>query len=533
MKILMLPFFICFSFITVGTAQIDSINVQSYKLRTLFWNEFNNTPSIAQQLPIADFTETSLYATIKNQPLSKAQTPNKVSYYSFNSKGIYTLKNTFKLFGDLDFSRSYSKETSYLLFHNISEEYQTELLPSTNYPLAIRSGDNENLHYKLKGGITGNITKKIPFSATIHYNVAKFYGLTTPKTEQEVVNYSSSFQLGHQFKKHTLFSFLVLEKEQNNFSFNTVGINATRIKEISVPNSYAGFSVGYGDILGFNNTLLAGLVENNTQQFGLGYNYTFKNHFFTLKYTRRENKEHYYSTVYRDENNLASLFTRTQNNIDFSYIKNYASKYLLINSQFTSGKATNAHAFENYIENAENKTVKNNYQHNVYQGTIAITWEKRKNNLAVWSTSFNSKISDNKIEDYNTTQKHVVGLQSAISIHKDFFINPKAFINIETGISYYTPIRKSLEYQSQNSTTSTGESLIPPSNSFGEAVILYDYNYAILQKGGSIFNIQYQQKLQKTSTLIIALNYAFLTAIPSNSITKNNNHLGLRLNLQY
>ena len=532
MKNLIFPFSIWLLVTNCSIAQIDSVTVQSYKLNTLFWNEFNNNPIIAKQLPIADFTETSLYTSVKNQPLSVKQTPNKVQLYGFNSKGIYTLKNKFKLFGNLNFSKSYTKETAYQLFHNNTQEFSTEISPSTNYPLAIRAGNNENLHYQLKGGLTGNISKKIPFSISVNYNVAKFFGLTIPKTEQEIIDYNSMFQIGYQFEKHTLFTFLNIAKAQNNFSFTTVGITATPIDQISEPNTYTGFSVGYGDVLGFNSTLLAGLTENNTQQFGLGYNYHFKKHYLNLKYTHIQNKEHYYATPYKDENNLAALFKRTLNTIDFSYINNHNNKYVIINAQYIIGKATNTHAFENFTENTQNRIVKNNYQHNTTQSTVNITWEKRKHKLALWSTTLKAKITDNKIEDFNTTQQRIVGLQAAINISKDLFLTKKSFLSLATGFSFYTSLKNNLAYNVTNSTTSVGTSLIPPSNTFNNDVILHDFTYNTLQKGGSILNIQYQHSLKK-STLIVDANYSYLTAISPNDLFKNNQNYTLQLKLQY
>jgi len=532
MKISLCSFFFWLSCITICNAQIDSITTQNYKLRELVFTQFINNPSIVQQLPIADFTETGLYASIKKQPFSKTQTPNTISYYGFNSKGIYTLKNNFKLFGNLDFSRSYNKETAYLLLQNIAEEYNNELLPSTNYPLAIRSGENENLHYKLKGGISGKLTEKIPFSVTIDYNLNKYFGINIPKTEQETIDYSSLFQIGYQYKKHTLFTFLSLKRVQNNFSFSATDMNSGSINSISEPDTYAGFSVGYGDILGYNSTLLAGLIENNTQKFGLGYNYTFKNQFITLKYTRKENSEHYYSTEYKDENNLAGLFTRGLHIIDFSYLNNYNNKYLIIDGSFVSGKASNTHAFENYIENFDDLTIKNNYQHLITQGDVSITWQKRKNELTVLGTTFTNKITENSIEDFNTTQKKVSSWHSSININKDIKLTKKSTLNIETGLSYYTPITKILNYSSENSSTSAGN-LIPPTSTFGNDVIIHDYKYDTLQKGGSIFNLRYQQQLSKRNIVTINFNYSFLTALQSNSATKNNNNFGLRFNLQY
>ncbi len=532
MKTITLPFFIWLSLVTVCSAQIDSITTQNYQLREYFWSQFINNPSVGQNLPIADFTETSLYATVKNQEFSKTQNPNKVNYYGFNSKGIFTLKNNFKLFGNLNFSRSYTKETSHLLFQNISDEFTDELFPTTNYPLAIRSGDNENLHYKLKGGITGYITKKLPFSVTIDYNLNKFYGLTIPKTEQEVIDYSSFFEVGYQLKNNTFFTFLKLQKEQNNFTTNQESATSIPINIISEPDYYAGFSVGYGDVLGYNGTLLAGLVENNTQQFGVGYNYSFENTIFSFKYTRKQNKEHYYATAYRDENNLAALFKRTQNTFEASYIKNHQSKYLLIDGVYTFGNATNTHGFENFVENSANLIVKSNYEQQVKQGKLNITWQKRKDNLTLWSTTLHNTFEENNIEDYNTTQKKLISFTTAISINRDFRLNEKSFINLETGISYYTPLSNSLIYNSQNSTTSNG-SIIPPSTTFGATVIGNDYNFDTLKKGGSIFNIMYQQKTSKNRTVTICFNYSFLTVLQSNSNTKSNNNFGLRLNLQY
>ena len=86
--------------IKIGYSQeIDSITVQQIQLQKRLWNQFYTNPSIYQLLPLTDFTETGLYGEFKNQPLSKRQNPNTINQYGFQSKGIFSLKNSIKLFG--------------------------------------------------------------------------------------------------------------------------------------------------------------------------------------------------------------------------------------------------------------------------------------------------------------------------------------------------------------------------------------------------------------------------------------------------
>jgi hypothetical protein len=48
----------------------------------------------------------------------------------------------------------------------------------------------------------------------INYNLDKFFGLTIPKTEQEVINYSGDFKVGYKTGNHHVFGILKLEKSK-------------------------------------------------------------------------------------------------------------------------------------------------------------------------------------------------------------------------------------------------------------------------------------------------------------------------------
>lgn len=521
-------------FISEGNAQEkDSITTREFQLRDRLWNNFIENPSVNQSLPLVDFTETSLYAEIKNQEFSKRQTPNKVSYYGFNSKGVFTIKNGYKLFGNLNVARSYTEELSYLLFQNVSEEFSNQILASPNYPLAIRSGNGENLHYHLTGGIAGTIANNVPFSAKINYNLEKYFGVTIPKTEQEIINYSGEFELGYQLNKHQIFGIFQAEKEQNNFDYTSEGDNSIPINSIADPDYYAGFSVGYGDVLGFNAALLGGIIDREKTTFGGGYHYAFGNHFLTAMFTNSESEERYYATPYLDENNLAAIFRRTENKFDVVYVNQGEDQKLVANGSLYYGKGTNTHAFEGFTENSDNLIVKTNYQQEVTQGKLDVYWEKRKEDLAQLGIGFKSVFEENTQIDTNTTDQKITSLHTELLGNKDFKITPVSFFNIEAGFSFYFPLSNRLNYTDSNSSTSQG-SVIPPRNTFGEDVILYDYAFDTLQKFGSSLGLSYQTKIKKQTTATILAKYTSLTGLEKNTFLNTNNQIfSLSLNISY
>ena len=68
MRVLVCGLFTFMSSFVFG--QLDSLSVVHYNIRQLVWQKFMDNPSTFQQLNFADFTETSLYTTIKKQPIS-------------------------------------------------------------------------------------------------------------------------------------------------------------------------------------------------------------------------------------------------------------------------------------------------------------------------------------------------------------------------------------------------------------------------------------------------------------------------------
>jgi hypothetical protein len=519
--------------VTVFAQETDSIYTRQYQLREIFWKQFIQNPNVQQNLSLADFTETSLYIEIKNQPLSIKQNPNEVSNYGFKTKGIFSLKNNFKLFGNLDFSRSYTKEYSYQLFQNNTEEFSNQFLISPNYPLAIRQGNGKNLHYHLTGGITGFITESIPFSAMINYNLDKFFGLTIPKTEQEVINYSGDFKVGYKTGNHHVFGILKLEKEQNNFNFNTQSTNTTPINSLAYPNSYAGFSVGYGDVIGYNGALLAGITDTEAKTYGLGYNFIKRNYSINSSYSYVDNKERYYSTEYLELNNLAAIFKRKEHKFYATYVTHFNNNHLIVSGEFISGKGINTHAFENYVENTNDDIINKNYQQLINQTSIDAYWEKRQNNKTHLGLNLSAEIKDNSIKDLNTTVQDMVSFKTAVSANKDLSLNKKSILNIEAGTSFYTPLSNSLSYMSSNSSTNTG-TIIPPRNTFGVDVIQYNYNFYTLDRLGLSLGLRYQTTMKKNTIATISLKYATLMALSNSDLfSKNNNGFNLSINLKY
>ena len=420
-----------------------------------------------------------------------------------------------------------------MLFHNLADEFSNEILQTPNYPLAIRSGNGENLHYHLTGGISGSIKNKFPFSARVNYNLDKYFGLTIPKTEQEIIDYSGTFELGYKLKNHHLFGILKLEKEQNNFDYSSAGNTVTPIYSLAFPEYYAGFSVGYGDVLGYNEVLLKGIIDTESKTFGAGYNLSFDNHFITAKYSFTDSTERYYATSYLDEDNLASMFNREENILEILYLNQFKNQKLIIDGSLYYGKGTNTHAFEGFTSNSENLIVKTNYQKEVTQGKLNVYWEKRKNNQTQIGINFQNLFEENTRIDLNTTNQKTIALQSKLLGNKDITITSKSILNIEAGFSYYFPISNTLTYTSSNSSTSEG-SIIPPRNTFGEDVIAYDYAFDTVQKFGSTLGLVYQTEMKKNRIATIALNYNYLTTLEKTNFSNTNNQtLSLSLNLKY
>ncbi|WP_152537401.1 DUF6850 family outer membrane beta-barrel protein [Aquimarina pacifica] len=534
-KILGICITFCFCTCVQLNAQIDSLDISMFRLRSLAWKHFVNAPANNQLLPIADFTETGLYGQLKEQPLSKKQTPNNVQSYGFRSRGIFTLQNKAKLFGHLDFSRSYTKESSYQLMPNLSEEFSDELVTSPHYPLAIRAGNTENQHYRLMGGYSGVIKKSFPFSITIHYNLEKFFGLTIPKTEQEVIDYSGKFELGYQFKKHHIFGIAEFGKHQTNFSYHSDTIDGIRIDSVTETDYYAGYSVGYGDILGFNASLLDGITQKDKFVFGGGYSYTSGANFFTLIYTYKDQKESYFSTPFIDNANLAAVFNTEESALAISYIKQSKSQYLISDTKLIFGEGTNAHTFDDYIENDPQRTVKTNYKQEVIHVESTIQWGKLRDHRTQIGAQLETHIRQTRTQDINTTDKEVTYWQTKFSINKDLKITPKSFINLETGINYYLPITTSLIYDATNSSTSTGASVIPPRSTFGADVIAFDDTYDSLHKIGPVLGINYQIRMKKKEIATIAAFYSHLIGMGHHidTITGTNNTFSIHLNLAY
>jgi len=535
-KILGIGLVCCLGAFVQMNAQIDSLDMSRYRLRTLVWEHFIVTPANNQRLPIADFTETGLYGQIKEQPLSKKQTPNQVQSYGFRSNGIFSLKNNAKLFGNLDFSRSYAKESSYLLMHNLSEEFSDELLVNPHYPLAIRSGDTENQYYKLMGGYSGFLTENIPFSATIHYNLEKFFGLTIPKTEQEIIDYSGMIELGYQFQKHHIFGIVSLGKYQNNFSYNIENtVDGIRIDSVTETDYYAGYSVGYGDILGFDASLLDGITQKDKFIFGGGYSYTAGNNVFLIKYTFKDQKESYYSTPFIDQANLAAVFNSEESAIGISYMKNSSDQYILANAKAIFAEGINAHAFDNYIENAVERSATTNYKQEVAHVEANINWGKLKNGNTQIGAQLDTHIRQSRTQDLNTTDQEVAYWRTKLSLNKDIKVNTTSFFNVEAGVDYYLPLDTSLEYDATNSSTSTGETAIPPRATFGTDVIEHDFELANIDRVGPVLGMQYQLQMKKKQMLTVAAAYSFMTAIENttDTFTERNNAFSLQLNLKY
>lgn len=513
-------------------AQVDSLSVENFKIRQVIWDKFAENPSVFQQLNFANFTETNLYARLKNQSISKVQTPNKVEYYGFRSNGFYSFKNI-KVFGNLDFYRSYAKESSYLLFHNLSEEFSSNLLQNPTYPIAQRIGNSENQHYKVMGGFSGFLLKKMPFSVKLNYNVEKFFGLNIPKTEQEVLEYSGIFQFGYQLKDNTFYGILELGRNQNNFTYNAPSTNNPQIDSVTAPLTYAGFSVGYGDVLGFNATLLEGLTENDTFLFGGGYNFTKGAHLFDVNYTYKDKKEKYFSTYYIDNDNLAAVFNVEELTLNLNYLQQTNKQLLSINAKGILAEGVNTHVFEDYFENDTNRIAKQNYKQELQQLNLSSSFLKLKENKIVVGLNYYSTLQNTEIIDLNTTTKNLAYWFNQLSLQKDFIINDNCFFNVETGFSYYFTLQNSLDYTFTNSTTSTGNSVVPLANSIGDDLILADYIYDSTKKVGQFLELNYQLKLKKGQIATFSTKYSYLQPVNSTVFNGDNTNFSFNFNIQY
>jgi len=476
------------------------------------------TPLFFTTQKLADFTQTQIDFTHKNNPIKRVQSADKVTEYGFQTQGIFNIKPKLRLFGDFRYTKSIEKGIGYNLSSGRTEE-QNVLAP--NYFFAPKKGNWENQTYALNGGFSYEFNNHILLSALAFYENGKMFRTIDPRPQITSSNYGGEIQTGYALKNHHVFGSVGFYRNTEKLSILYVDDtqNAPVYQE-----TFTRFSSGYGRII-FNSSYSSNITIDRNTNFGGGYQYQNNRNSFSVAYKYNKSMDDFYG---RDGNGKIYV---DKDLIEFKYkVVSHATK---INYFFDGEKFDYKLLLKYTKDQGDNYSVAErgqNYRMNLEKITFETGLIKKENDRVLYSFEIAANYNRHKYVDLlGLTQKKLNTIEIEASLNRDVIALKKNKLNLQIYFQNYTALDEAFLFSS-----------ITNGNYFAENVIIPDHGFDVTSKLQSRLLAQHFITLPKNRTLRIFVDYATLIILDkkyedyiANFETKNNSFFNAGISINY
>ncbi|MFC0778337.1 DUF6850 family outer membrane beta-barrel protein [Flavobacterium sp. HJSW_4] len=475
-----------FIFFSFSAKAQDSIMISNHIIDSQVKNQVFKYPINYTNRYIKDFTFTEVSYEFQKNEFARKQIANEINTYQFLAQGYYTSKSKWKLFGNLSLKKIDEKDLGWVLSDDRSEE-QEVIAP--HYFFVPRKANWTNQEYKISGGISKDITKKIAIAAKLNYNASKYSRNLDPRPEIISRKIGGELQLGYLFKENNK-AFALAEYSRSDKDFSYLYKDDHANVEAN-PETYLRFNSGYGRILNYFKSDYYGgsrfLYNENQNKLGLGYNFNSQNTSLTALYYNSKSENVFYTSVFSTENRERLKFETNVNHAEIFIFHRWNNKEIKSTLKFNTN-------------NGKNYDVKNN-GYNYKNNLNSINWlnsvsQKTDSNID-YLLGFDILYQQNQYSDIMATNDiEINSLNTGIYASKDFSFS-KSKLNSTISFNMYFPLSSKLEYYDTSGGTNA---------SFLNEVIIYDYAVSTTNYFAPALRLEYSYPVKNNKTVVFFTN---------------------------
>ena len=462
---------LCSQFLYSQSTRLDSINISAIEKDIRIENPYIN---FFQPL---DFSTTSLNAEFGKQNFKRVQSPEKMSNYNFESKGVYQLNPKVVISGNLKINREHEDNVPFVLTDERTTN--TSFIHNPSYYWAPRAAKWMKQNYLINGQVAYRPVKFLITQLGAEGNFSKAYRQDAdPRPEVSTYQYKVFGKIGFSWNKHSLFG---KGRYFNNFRRNNIVFVNNNTNVPSNDSIFIRYNEGYGNQY---NGLRFGLTEYKVNGYVWGGEYAF-------------NTSNTHISIGYDYVNAIERFYRI-----YEYQAADLSKYRIYEKY--SGLKTDLHSFYiNYLGNfsgykiASRLTYKDQLDAN-YNYVLQYTSYRLEQQNLNWKNSlvwFNHKneaykllldlgYGKNRVKDISVVMDRKLSFfEYHVGIEKEFALVPGHKLVVGVGQSLYIPVQKEFNYVPYQSLQE---------NTFVQKVARPDYAYDSTPKIGLNLSAAYR-----------------------------------------
>ncbi len=480
------------SFLAVTAQEKDSLNLMQNRIYRPQFDHLKTNPVQYTDLPLADFTETSLMLSSRDLNLKRTQTAGQITEYGFATDGIFNIHQNLRLFGSFNYAFIKEKELAYNLS---SQRTENNMILNPNYLLVPKAGDWESQEYKVTGGASYRLSS-FDFGATVNYGNRSSFRDTDPRPGISSADYSGKAFVGFNLGKHQIsfFGHLGRKTEEHDIISVNEYINAP-----SFPDTFVRFSAGYGRIINFP-SYSDFVYKTFNRGYGGGYAFQGEHDLITVNSGYSKSIETLFTkdaggAVYFDES-LENMKYRLKNYYaQMQWLRRGAEKDIISNLDLKSITGDNYSVPEqgqNFRMTLDRAELSN-----------AVVWKDRKRVLLGLNTS--ASYSDFSATDLlGVTYKHIKSFDLQFAANRDLLHSTEFILNLEVGADAYIPLSQSLNYIAASSSDLMFNNVIAPDHAFDSTTKL-----------GPQLTLNFYRPLTARTNLRIFTSFAALYALSS------------------